>query len=183
MVDYNQSLSVAEAIRRVQFLEEEALVWVEEPTRADDFAGHARIAAECRTPIQIGENLWGPHDLTKTSLGCLRLVGLLGGSARLAKFRLRVYPSRVICSRKSARSWRVHHNRTGWSTRIGPHRFYSDPWKLKMVSRFRKGKPAAESRRTKTPFSDSGFARARQLHRMQAVHRSPMLAKCTSITP
>ena len=38
---------------------------MEEPTRADDFAGHARIAAECRTPIQIGENLWGPHDLTK----------------------------------------------------------------------------------------------------------------------
>src|SRR5260370_12840724 len=65
MVDYNQSLSVPEAIRRVQLLEEEALVWVEEPTRADDFAGHARIAAECRTPIQIGENLWGPHDLTK----------------------------------------------------------------------------------------------------------------------
>ena len=66
MVDYNQSLSVAEAIRRVQFLEEEALVWVEEPTRADDFAGHARIAAECRTPVQMGENLWGPHDLTKS---------------------------------------------------------------------------------------------------------------------
>ena len=66
MVDYNQSLSVAEAIRRVQLLEEETLVWVEEPTRADDFAGHARIAAECRTPIQIGENLWGPHDLTKS---------------------------------------------------------------------------------------------------------------------
>ena len=64
MVDYNQSLSVVEAIRRVQFLEEEALVWVEEPTRADDFVGHARIAAECRTPVQIGENLWGPHDQT-----------------------------------------------------------------------------------------------------------------------
>jgi mandelate racemase len=66
MIDYNQSLSVPEAIGRVQMLEEEALVWVEEPTRADDFAGHARIAAECRTPIQIGENLWGPHDLTKS---------------------------------------------------------------------------------------------------------------------
>ena len=66
MVDYNQSLSVPEAIGRVQLLEEEALVWVEEPTRADDFAGHARIAAQCRTPIQIGENLWGPHDLTKS---------------------------------------------------------------------------------------------------------------------
>ena len=70
MVDYNQSLSVPEAIRRVQLLEEEALVWVEEPTRADDFAGHARIAAECRTPIQIGENLWGPHELTKSLSAC-----------------------------------------------------------------------------------------------------------------
>jgi mandelate racemase len=56
MVDYNQSLSVPEAIGRVQLLEDEALVWVEEPTRADDFAGHARIAAECRT----GED--GPDD-------------------------------------------------------------------------------------------------------------------------
>ena len=52
MVEYNQSLSVPEAIGRVQLLEEEALVWVEEPTRADDFAGHARIAAQCRTPMQ-----------------------------------------------------------------------------------------------------------------------------------
>jgi mandelate racemase len=77
MVDYNQSLSVPEAIRRVQLLEEEALVWVEEPTRADDFAGHARIAAECRTPIQIGENLWGPHDLAKSlSAGASDLVML-----------------------------------------------------------------------------------------------------------
>lgn len=66
MVDYNQSLSVLEAIGRVQLLDEEMLVWVEEPTRADDFDGHARIASECRTPIQIGENLWGPHDLTKS---------------------------------------------------------------------------------------------------------------------
>src|ERR1700726_1094998 len=77
MVDYNQSLSVPEAIGRVQLLEEETLVWVEEPTRADDFAGHARIATECRTPIQIGENLGGPHDLTKSlSVGASDFVML-----------------------------------------------------------------------------------------------------------
>jgi hypothetical protein len=35
----------------VQSLEEEELIWVEEPTRADDFAGHARIAGDCRTPV------------------------------------------------------------------------------------------------------------------------------------
>jgi mandelate racemase len=66
MVDYNQSLSVAEAIDRVHVLDEEHLFWIEEPTHADDFEGHARIAAAARTAIQLGENWWGPHDMAKS---------------------------------------------------------------------------------------------------------------------
>jgi mandelate racemase len=66
MVDYNQSLSVAEAIERARVLDDENLFWIEEPTRADDFAGHARIAAAARTPIQLGENWWGPSDAAKS---------------------------------------------------------------------------------------------------------------------
>jgi len=65
-VDYNQSLSVTGALERVRILDEEELYWIEEPTRADDFVGHARIAEEARTPICIGENWWGPHDLQKS---------------------------------------------------------------------------------------------------------------------
>jgi mandelate racemase len=65
-VDYNQSLSVPEAVRRARVLEDEGLLWIEEPTRADDFAGHARIAAQVATPIQMGENWWGPNDLAKS---------------------------------------------------------------------------------------------------------------------
>ena len=65
-VDYNQSLSVTGALERVRILDEEGLYWIEEPTRADDFTGHARIAEEARTPICIGENWWGPHDLQKS---------------------------------------------------------------------------------------------------------------------
>ena len=80
-------VNVPEAIGGIQLLEEEALVWVEGPTRADDFAGHARIAAECQTPIQIGENLWGPHDLTKSlsaaasdfvMLDAMKIGGVIG---------------------------------------------------------------------------------------------------------
>jgi mandelate racemase len=56
MADYNHSLTVTEAIRRGQALEDEGLYWIEEPTRHDDFAGNARIAVELKTPIQIGEN-------------------------------------------------------------------------------------------------------------------------------
>ena len=66
MVDYNQSLSVDEAIHRVRALDAKALTWIEEPTRADDYAGHARIAARARTPIALGENWWGPHDMEKS---------------------------------------------------------------------------------------------------------------------
>ncbi|MDP9110021.1 MAG: mandelate racemase [Candidatus Eremiobacteraeota bacterium] len=66
MVDYNQSLTVCEALEHVRALDGEGLAWIEEPTRADDFAGHARIAAAAATPIQLGENWWGVHDLEKS---------------------------------------------------------------------------------------------------------------------
>ncbi|MDS4071763.1 MAG: enolase C-terminal domain-like protein [Defluviicoccus sp.] len=66
MVDYNQCLSVPEAIRRIRVLDDEGLAWIEEPTRADDFAGHALIAAEAKTPLQLGENWCGIHDMAKS---------------------------------------------------------------------------------------------------------------------
>jgi mandelate racemase len=63
MVDYNQCLTPVEAIERIRVLEDEELTWVEEPTLAHDYAGHALIAREVRTPIQCGENWWGTLDL------------------------------------------------------------------------------------------------------------------------
>jgi mandelate racemase len=66
MVDYNQSLDVPEAVRRGGLLDSLGMGWIEEPTIADDFAGHAQIAREVVTPIQIGENWWGTHDMAKS---------------------------------------------------------------------------------------------------------------------
>jgi mandelate racemase len=66
MSDYNQSLSVAEASRRAAALEGEGLYWIEEPTRADDYSGHAQIRCDTKIPIQIGENWWGPHEAAKS---------------------------------------------------------------------------------------------------------------------
>jgi mandelate racemase len=63
MVDYNQCLSPVEAMQRLRVLDEEGLTWVEEPTLAHDYAGHARIAREAKTPIQCGENWWGTLDM------------------------------------------------------------------------------------------------------------------------
>lgn len=63
MVDYNQCLTPTEAVARLRRMDDEGLTWVEEPTLAHDFAGHARIAREARTPVQCGENWWGTLDL------------------------------------------------------------------------------------------------------------------------
>lgn len=65
-VDYNQCLTVSEAIARARRLDEEGVYWIEEPTHAEDYVGHAAIAREARTPVQLGENWWGPSDMAKS---------------------------------------------------------------------------------------------------------------------
>ena len=65
MADYNQALSVAEAIRRIHALDDEALLWIEEPIAADDAQGHAEVRRAVRTAIQTGENWWGPHVMAE----------------------------------------------------------------------------------------------------------------------
>src|SRR6185436_11382638 len=66
MVDFNQALSVAEAIRRGHMIDDEGGVhWIEEPIRADDFSGCAEIRRQIRTPIQIGENFMGPEQMAQ----------------------------------------------------------------------------------------------------------------------
>ena len=66
MVDFNQGLSVAEAIRRGHMIDAEGGVeWIEEPVRADDFSGCSSIRREIATPIQIGENFMGPEQMAQ----------------------------------------------------------------------------------------------------------------------
>jgi len=66
MTDFNQGLSVAEAIRRGRMIDDEGgVTWIEEPVRADDFAGNAKVARELATPIQIGENFMGPEQMAQ----------------------------------------------------------------------------------------------------------------------
>jgi mandelate racemase len=55
-VDYNQALSVTDALERGRALDQESIYWLEEPIRHDDYAGCAALAQALTTPIQIGEN-------------------------------------------------------------------------------------------------------------------------------
>ncbi|HWV89716.1 MAG TPA: enolase C-terminal domain-like protein, partial [Burkholderiales bacterium] len=66
MVDFNQALSVAEALKRGRMIDDEGgVTWIEEPIRADDFSGCAHLKHHLKTPIQIGENFLGPEQMAQ----------------------------------------------------------------------------------------------------------------------
>jgi mandelate racemase len=63
MVDYNQALSLDEALKRGAALDAENIYWLEEPIRHDDYAGAARLTRDLTVPIQIGENFSLPANM------------------------------------------------------------------------------------------------------------------------
>ncbi|MGB5080915.1 MAG: enolase C-terminal domain-like protein [Burkholderiales bacterium] len=65
MVDFNQALSLAEALRRGRAIDAEGIYWIEEPLRHDDFRGCAVLAQELATPVQIGENFSLPEQMAE----------------------------------------------------------------------------------------------------------------------
>jgi mandelate racemase len=65
MADYNQALSVEEAVARGRMLDDEGIYWIEEPVRHDDYAGCAAVARAVRTPVQIGENFSQVYDMER----------------------------------------------------------------------------------------------------------------------
>ena len=65
MVDFNQALSLAEALERCRAIDGEGITWIEEPIRHDDFRGCAELARELATPVQIGENFSLPEQMAE----------------------------------------------------------------------------------------------------------------------
>jgi mandelate racemase len=65
MVDFNQGLDLGEALLRCHAIDDFGLAWIEEPIVYDNLDGYTQLAAELKTPIQIGENFYGPRDLHK----------------------------------------------------------------------------------------------------------------------
>jgi mandelate racemase len=63
MVDFNQGLQFGEALERCHAIDDLGLAWIEEPIVYDNLEGYARLTAELKTPVQIGENFYGPRAL------------------------------------------------------------------------------------------------------------------------
>lgn len=68
MCDFNQGLSLGDALVRCHGLDDEGLYWFEEPTSYDNIPGYAQLARELKTPVQLGENFYGARLLYQAVL-------------------------------------------------------------------------------------------------------------------
>lgn len=79
-VDYNQSLTISETLRRHRLLLDLNIGWIEEPLSKDDHLGHATITQSVATDIQLGENWFGPEDMMlslRAGAGSLAMVDIM----------------------------------------------------------------------------------------------------------
>ncbi|MFI0975609.1 mandelate racemase/muconate lactonizing enzyme family protein [Streptomyces sp. NPDC021093] len=75
MVDANQSLTGAEAIRRARTFEPLDIAWFEEPLPAEDVAGHVRLARATTVPVAVGESMYSAgHFAEYLSAGAAGIV-------------------------------------------------------------------------------------------------------------
>ncbi|MFI6080523.1 mandelate racemase/muconate lactonizing enzyme family protein [Streptomyces sp. NPDC051217] len=75
MVDANQSLTGAEAIRRARTFEQLDIAWFEEPLPAEDVAGHVRLARSTTVPVAVGESIYSVgHFAEYLSAGAAGIV-------------------------------------------------------------------------------------------------------------
>ena len=63
MIDFNQGLALGDALHRCHALDDQGLYWFEEPIVYDNLAGYAQLTRELKTPVQLGENFYGPRDM------------------------------------------------------------------------------------------------------------------------
>jgi mandelate racemase len=65
MVDFNQGLTLGDALHRCHALDDQDLYWFEEPITYNNLSGYAQLTRELKTPVQLGENFYGPRELLR----------------------------------------------------------------------------------------------------------------------
>ena len=159
-VDFNQCLSVDDAIERGRALDQENVYWIEEPTRYNDWQGNARIAAAVETPAQNGENFYGPEGAAQAIeakaldylMPDVERIGGVTGWMRAARIAKEVKTRcRCTCSRNFRRTfWRRRRWRTGWNSPTGRCRCLKIRSPLPTATSTSPTPPAPASRGTRT---------------------------------
>jgi L-alanine-DL-glutamate epimerase-like enolase superfamily enzyme len=90
MVDANNAYRAHEAIRIARMMEPYDIYWFEEPCGADDYQGHARVAAATPIPIATGENeytRYGFRDLIQHGAAAILQpdANIMGGVTEFRK--------------------------------------------------------------------------------------------------
>jgi muconate cycloisomerase len=76
-VDYNQAYSAAEAVRAIRSIEPFGIDLAEQPVRASDFVGMARVQQSVDTPLMAHEGCFSLQDIvTLVELDAVRVVGV-----------------------------------------------------------------------------------------------------------
>ena len=63
MVDLTKVCRSVTRCMRCHALDDQGLYWFEEPITYDNIAGYAQLTRELDTPVQLGENFYGPRDM------------------------------------------------------------------------------------------------------------------------
>jgi Enolase C-terminal domain-like/Mandelate racemase / muconate lactonizing enzyme, N-terminal domain len=144
MVDFNQGLHLGEALERCHAIDDLGLAWIEEPIVYDNLEGYTRLTADLKTPVQIGENFYGPRALytalqmkacdTSCRISCGSAASQAGNEQPPSRQR-RAFPFPPISiPRWPPTSCGSAKRRTGSSGKIGQIRFCSSPMRSKMAS-------------------------------------------------
>jgi muconate cycloisomerase len=76
-VDYNQAYSPAEAVRAIKAIEPFGIDFAEQPVRATDYVGMARVQQKVDVPLMAHEGCFSLQDIvTLAELGAIGVVGL-----------------------------------------------------------------------------------------------------------
>ena len=76
-VDYNQAYSPAEAVHAIRAIEPFGIDFAEQPIRASDYVGMARVQARVDTPLMAHEGCFSLQDIvTLVELGAVGVIGI-----------------------------------------------------------------------------------------------------------
>jgi mandelate racemase len=124
MCDFNQGQTLQEAIWRCHALDDQGLYWFEEPVVFDNYAQSAQLARELKTPVQIGENIYGPRsffDAVQANAADLYMPDLMRIAIRCRAISTRKY-RRTCCARPKPP---IGSNGATGATRSSPNRLSS----------------------------------------------------------